>query len=115
MDPYYATIILGLVQVFGCSVSIFLVKLVSRRLLLLISMGLCCLTMTLLAIFVHLQWSWASLTSLILFTFAFMMGLSPIPWILVGELPTGLQFFNCHIYQLIYIGLESVLKSQFDF
>ena len=56
MDPYYATIILGLVQVFGCSVSIFLIKLVNRKLLLLISLGLCFLTMTLLAIFVHLQW-----------------------------------------------------------
>ena len=56
MDPYYATIVLGLVQVFGCSLSIFLVKIVNRRLLLLISLGLCFLTMSLLAIFIHLQW-----------------------------------------------------------
>ena len=35
--------------------------------------------------------SWATLVCLILFTFAFMTGLSPIPWILVGELPTTMK------------------------
>ena len=35
--------------------------------------------------------SWATMICLISFTFAFMTGLSPIPWILVGELPTTMK------------------------
>ncbi len=91
MDPYYATIILGLVQLFGCALSILLVKLVSRRLLLFCSMAACSMTMAALAFSVHLQWPWVSLVSLLTFTFSFMTGLSPIPWILVAQLaPTGI-------------------------
>ena len=90
INPYYATIILGLIQVLGCTLGLFLVNKLGRRVLLLCSLAFCSLTMTGLAISVHMKWEWISLLSLILFTFSFMMGLSPVPWVLLGELPTGM-------------------------
>ena len=91
INPYYATIILGLIQVLGCTLGLFLVNKLGRRVLLLCSLAFCSLTMTGLAISVHMKWEWISLLSLILFTFSFMMGLSPVPWVLLGELPTGMR------------------------
>lgn len=88
-DPYYATIIIGIVQLMGCSSGIILMKTVCRRGLLLVSTAFCCLTMASLAICIHMKWNWGSLVSLILFTFSHTTGLSPIPWILLGEIPTG--------------------------
>ena len=99
LDPYYATIIIGIVQLMGCSSGIILMKTVCRRGLLLVSTAFCCLTMASLAICIHMEWNWGSLVSLILFTFSHTTGLSPIPWILLGELPTGnLDRFSHFLY-----------------
>ena len=92
LDPYYATIIIGIVQLIGASSGIILMKTVCRRGLLLVSTAFCCLTMASLGLCIYMNWNWGSLVSLILFTFSHTAGLSPIPWILLGELPTGNQW-----------------------
>ena len=89
INPYYATILLGIIQVLGCTLGLVLVNKLGCRGLLLNSLAFCSLTMTGLAISVHMKWQWMSLIMLILFTFSFMSGLSNVPWVLVGELPTG--------------------------
>ena len=89
INPYYATIILGLIQVLGCTLGLVLVNKLGCRGLLLNSLAFCSLTMTALAISIHMKWQWMSLIMLILFTLSFMSGLSNVPWVLVGELPTG--------------------------
>ena len=80
---------LGLIQVLGCTLGLVLVNKLGCRGLLLNSLAFCSLTMTALAISIHMKWQWMSLIMLILFTFSFMSGLSNVPWVLVGELPTG--------------------------
>lgn len=79
---------LGLIQVLGCTLGLVLVNKLGCRGLLLNSLAFCSLTMTALAISIHMKWQWMSLIMLILFTFSFMSGLSNVPWVLVGELPT---------------------------
>ena len=89
LDAYYATIIIGVVQVCGSSTGVFLVNSLGRRTLLLLSTTICCLTISFMGVAVHLEWEWPSLIALVLFTYFFTLGLGPVPWILVGELPTG--------------------------
>jgi hypothetical protein len=60
-----------------------------KKTLLLLSLAFCFITMGVLAFAIYMGWQWIALVSLVLFTFSFMTGLSSVPWILVGELPTG--------------------------
>ena len=114
LDPYYATIIIGIVQLMGCSSGIILMKTVCRRGLLLVSTAFCCLTMASLAICIHMEWNWGSLVSLILFTFSHTTGLSPIPWILLGELPTGKygSIFALLPFSVLYL-MQNATKLSF--
>ena len=89
---------LGLIQVLGCTLGLVLVNKLGCRGLLLNSLAFCSLTMTALAISIHMKWQWMSLIMLILFTFSFMSGLSNVPWVLVGELPTGKYQGNKAMY-----------------
>ena len=104
ISPYYATIILGVIQVLGCVIATLIVNRVGRKLLLSISLTICSLTMSGLGTttyFVHQDQTaspesflrWLSLVFLIVFVLGFTLGLGPVPWILVGELRPGIITF----------------------
>ena len=104
ISPYYATIILGVIQVLGCVIATLIVNRVGRKLLLSISLTICSLTMSGLGTttyFVQQDQTaspesalrWLSLAFLIVFVLGFTLGLGPVPWILVGELRPGILKF----------------------
>lgn len=101
VNSYYATICLGLTQVLGCILGTLAIGRIGRRGLLILS-SLCsffCMTGLSLTLWLrHLYpdgdvataLSWLPLVWLVLFTLAFMVGLGPVPWVLLGELFPGL-------------------------
>ncbi|KAK4880566.1 hypothetical protein RN001_008712 [Aquatica leii] len=103
MDKYYATVILGIVQVFGCFVSLFFVRYFGKRVTAFVSVlgvALCNVIVGIYAYVIDVKYlqftnetsevhfssnTWLPLCVLISMAFIGHVGLRAIPWILVGE------------------------------
>lgn len=100
IDEYYATVIMGVVQLLGCIISVSLVHILGRRKLNFISIagsGLCFLFISSYIynkkIFYLYQEDtlgdttkhWAPAIFLILSTFIYSIGIRILPWVLIGE------------------------------
>jgi Sugar (and other) transporter len=95
LDPKYATIIIGAVQVGVTLIAALIVDKAGRRILLLISdfvMALCTLA---LGIYFYLQsvdesnvssLGWLPILALSVFIICFSLGFGPVPWLLIGGL-----------------------------
>ena len=87
---------------FGSSVGVIIINKTGRKLLLMASLTICSLCMACIGgcyyvLSLHDQTQevpatpWIALACLSLFTFSFMIGLAPVPWVLVGELLPGIS------------------------
>ncbi|XP_017087834.2 facilitated trehalose transporter Tret1 [Drosophila bipectinata] len=90
LEPRFATIVIGVVQVFATVTAIFLIERVGRKILLLVSafmMGLSTLTMCLyFGMLMDKKIGWLALVALCLFIIGFSLGFGPIPWAVNAEL-----------------------------
>lgn len=95
MDSNLSAIIIGIVQVVATFAAVMFVDRAGRRILLLLSDVVMCVSLVLLGIFFQLKENdgsvteslgWLPLISLILFIVAFSVGYGPIPWMMTGEL-----------------------------
>lgn len=93
LDPSLATIIVGIIQSLATCSSIFFVDRAGRKILLLISSAVMCVSLVLLGVFFQLQdlgkdggLGWLPLVCLMVFMVAFSIGYGPIPWMMLGEL-----------------------------
>ncbi|KAH8331788.1 hypothetical protein KR074_012193, partial [Drosophila pseudoananassae] len=90
LEPRFATIVIGVVQVFATVTAIFLIERVGRKILLLVSafmMGLSTLTMCLyFGMLMDKKIGWLALLALCLFIIGFSLGFGPIPWAINAEL-----------------------------
>lgn len=100
IDGYYATIILGFMQLLGCLFSMFLIKILGKRVLTLVSLVGICLTFLIVAVHAYInnnlyleqdyglkdsETHWIPLIFLPLASFSAHLGITIIPWILIGE------------------------------
>lgn len=104
IDKYYATIILGVAELFGCIVCMLVIPYTGKRLLNFISMSLCSICYLIVATYAYLidvtqleigssssstaeeaPNSWIPLTFLITSAFLSHTGIRVLPWILTGE------------------------------
>ena len=86
---------------FGSSVGVIIINKTGRKLLLMASLTICSLCMAciggcyyVLSLYDQTQLAvtpWIALACLTLFTLSFMIGLAPVPWVLVGELLPGIS------------------------
>ncbi|GAB0094002.1 hypothetical protein DMENIID0001_092020 [Sergentomyia squamirostris] len=79
--------------VLGTVISVFVIDRLGRRILLLTSMSIMCVTICLLGMFFYLKelgqsdnLGWIPLVCLGLYTTAFALGIAPVPWLMNGEL-----------------------------
>ncbi|XP_072932229.1 facilitated trehalose transporter Tret1-like [Epargyreus clarus] len=95
VEPWIATIVIGCTQLFGGLLTPIFVERCGRRILLLISTALCCLSMLVLGVYFYLHhidhWvvqkiTWLPLASLIIFYISYDSGLGIIPNALSGEM-----------------------------
>ncbi|EDV36329.1 uncharacterized protein Dana_GF12909 [Drosophila ananassae] len=90
LEPRFATIVIGVVQVFATITAIFLIEKVGRKILLLVSavmMGLSTLTMALyFGMLMDKDVGWVALVALCVFIIGFSLGFGPIPWLINAEL-----------------------------
>ncbi len=93
LDSNLSTIIVGIVQFVATCSSIFLVDKAGRKILLLISSAVMCVSLVVLGVFFRLQedgkdegLGWLPLVCLMIFMVAFSIGYGPIPWMMMGEL-----------------------------
>ena len=92
VEPNLATIIVGVVQMVSTFVAVMLVDRLGRKVLLLFSdavMGTCLLV---LGVYFYLKSAgnvddldWLPLVSLMLYIFAFSIGIGPIPWLMMSK------------------------------
>jgi len=93
LDSNVSSIIVGVVQVAATLLSVFVVDRLGRRVLLLVSDVVMCISLVLLGLFFKLDdggnadnIGWLPLVSLITFVIAFSIGFGPLPWMMLGEL-----------------------------
>ncbi|CAG7828152.1 unnamed protein product, partial [Allacma fusca] len=96
LDNYYATIIVGVVQVIAATVAALVVDKSGRRFLLLLSEIFMVLSLGALGLFFYLKITdptlaandlgWLPLTSLIVYVVSYSIGLGPITYMIMGEL-----------------------------
>lgn len=92
LDPKFATIIIGIIQVIATFVSTMTVDKLGRKILLMISFGLMGLCTMTLGIYYSLDESskeglgWLTLLSLCIFIVAFSLGAGPLPWLCISEI-----------------------------
>ena len=98
IDSNLATIIVGLVQMFSTFAAVVLVDRLGRKVLMLLSNAI--MAVCLLALGVYFQMKsagnagdlgWLPLVSLMLYIFAFSIGLGPIPWLMMSKSPPVLH------------------------
>jgi SP family facilitated glucose transporter-like MFS transporter 8 len=92
LDPKYATIIIGVIQVIATFISTMTVDKLGRKILLMVSFGLMGVCTMTLGIYYALGASaqeglgWLTLTSLCVFIIAFSLGAGPLPWLCISEI-----------------------------
>jgi len=93
LDPSVSTMIVGGVQIAATLASIFVVDRLGRRILLLFSDIVMCISLVALGLYFKMKEDgnaanigWLPLISLILFIVAFSVGYGPLPWMMLGEL-----------------------------
>ncbi|XP_055927010.1 solute carrier family 2, facilitated glucose transporter member 8-like [Argiope bruennichi] len=95
LNPKYATIILGAVQVVATLLSNLIVDKAGRKVLLFLSGALMSASLTALSVYYYVsvanftfeaRFDWIPLVSLILFVTAFSLGYGSIPWLLTAEM-----------------------------
>lgn len=131
MEPYQESIILGCVQVATCVLSVILVDRVGRKPLLLLSalgVGLMNGTIGTYFYFDHVnkaavsQLHWLPLAALLCYIVCYAIGLSTVPYVIIGEMfPTNVKLYaSCiaHIYTGISMftvqKLFQVVKDAYD-
>lgn len=100
IDEYYATVILGTVQVLGCIISVSVVQILGRRKLNFISIIGSALCFLFIASYIYIKGTfelhpvhklgedtryWAPASVLVLATFIYSIGIRILPWVLIGE------------------------------
>lgn len=92
LDPKYATILIGVIQVIATFISTMTVDRLGRKILLMISFGLMGLCTLSLGIYYAMDKSkteglgWITLVSLCIFIIAFSLGAGPLPWLCISEI-----------------------------
>ncbi|XP_034479516.1 facilitated trehalose transporter Tret1-like [Drosophila innubila] len=90
LSPDWCTVILGVAQVFATILAIMLVDKSGRRILLLISAALMCLTTLMMGFYFHYlkdsNVGWLPVLSTCLFIIGFSIGFGPVPWLIMAEL-----------------------------
>lgn len=95
LEPRYATIIIGIIQVIATFISTMTVDKIGRRILLMISFSLMALCTLTLGIYYGVKdsneesvkgFGWITLLALCLFIIAFSLGAGPLPWLCVSEI-----------------------------
>ncbi|KAF0301002.1 Facilitated trehalose transporter Tret1 [Amphibalanus amphitrite] len=93
IDSDLATIIVGLVQSVSTFAAVVLVDRLGRKVLLLLSDGVMAVCLLALGVYFYMESAgtaddlgWLPLVSLMLYIFAFSIGLGPIPWLMMSEL-----------------------------
>jgi len=88
-----STIIVGIVQFIATCSSIFMIDKAGRKILLLVSSSVMCVSLVVLGVFFQLKdngkadgLGWLPLICLMIFMVAFSIGYGPIPWLMLGEL-----------------------------
>ncbi|XP_003704521.1 facilitated trehalose transporter Tret1 [Megachile rotundata] len=89
-----STIILGVIQLTAVFVSTMVVDRLGRKILLLLSSILMCLTMAALGVYFYLSEngenvdaiSWLPLVSVCIYCTSFSLGFGPVPWMMLGEI-----------------------------
>ncbi|KAK0178814.1 hypothetical protein PV327_007662 [Microctonus hyperodae] len=94
LSPNTSAIIIGVIQIFGSSLSTLLVERAGRRLLILISCGGMAIAHIVLGIFLYMQvnlydvttFKWIPITALSLFTLIYCLGMGPLPYVVSSEI-----------------------------
>jgi len=96
MDPLNASIIVAVVQVIATLAAVFVVDKLGRKILLLASDLIMCISLVCLGLYFKLDEDgkagsigWLPLVSLMIFIAAFSIGFGPLPWMMLGELLPG--------------------------
>ncbi|KAH8297115.1 hypothetical protein KR044_005084, partial [Drosophila immigrans] len=90
LSPEWCTVILGIVQVIATILAIASIERVGRKILLLLSAAIMCLTTLIMAIF--FKWmkdsnsGWLPVLAICLFIVGFSIGFGPVPWLIMAEL-----------------------------
>ncbi|KAJ8681662.1 hypothetical protein QAD02_017454 [Eretmocerus hayati] len=93
-QPDFANAVLGVIQVGAVFLSTLIVDRLGRRILLLLSMFMMCISLVVLGYYFHLSSngtdvsniSWLPILCTCSFIFIFSIGFGPIPWMMMGEL-----------------------------
>jgi len=92
ISPDWSAVTVGLIQVIGTTVSIFVIKSVNRRPLLITSLLIMATALyTFGAYFWHKpgpEYGWIPIMCLVCFILAFSLGQGPLAWVLLGDLAT---------------------------
>ncbi|KAF2363219.1 Major facilitator sugar transporter-like [Trinorchestia longiramus] len=94
INPYTAAVIVGTMQIVAGTVSSFLIDVVGRVPLLMVSNVFMSIALAGFGTFLYLvdgadmtgKWDWIPLTCALIFQVAFAVGISPISWLYIGEL-----------------------------
>jgi len=96
MDPLDASILVAGVQVIATLAAVFVVDRLGRKILLLASDLIMCISLVCLGLYFKLDEDgkggsigWLPLVSLMIFIAAFSIGFGPLPWMMMGELLPG--------------------------
>ncbi|XP_064471392.1 solute carrier family 2, facilitated glucose transporter member 8-like [Ornithodoros turicata] len=104
MDAADSAIIMGTVQVLSVAATVFTVDKCGRRKMLLLSLAVCCVTLSLFGAFYHLKknasagfavdYGWVPLALMCVFVVGYAFGVGSLPWVLLAEmLPLRIKGF----------------------
>ncbi|CAN7940781.1 unnamed protein product, partial [Ixodes hexagonus] len=119
-----SAIIVGVVQVTTVLLTTFLVDRLGRKMLLLFSCGVTCLSLAALGAFYHLKdnlgpsfvatYGWLPLIALCTYMMGYSMGLGPQPWTLMGEmLPLNIKGFATGILTAFSFGCGALISREY--
>jgi len=106
LEAKYVTLVLGVVMFLATIISVFVVDLVGRKILLVISAATEAVTCLCAGFFFYLKdrgdnidnITWLPVTAVLLYIIGFSIGLGPIPWLIMAELfEEDIKFFACSI------------------
>ncbi|XP_055907658.1 facilitated trehalose transporter Tret1-like [Eupeodes corollae] len=93
LDPAIATIIVGCVQVGSSGLTPLIADRLGRKIILLVSAGVMCISLAALGAFFYVQINgdpsgilWLPVPALIVFNIVYCVGFGPLPWAVLGEM-----------------------------
>ncbi|XP_075213079.1 facilitated trehalose transporter Tret1-like isoform X2 [Lycorma delicatula] len=125
IDPYVATLISTTLSLAGCVLCTFLLGLIGKRPLALISIGGCalsCFCISSCSLFTKVTGSWFSTAALFSLSFFTGVGMIPLPWIYMSEvfpfrgrnIASGIGAAVSHLFtfivNLLYLDMEDYLS-----